>query len=115
MHAKLLPSLLLAVVFAAVSTRADTIVAFSGSSCDGSAGATVQCDGSCHQFAGRHSVRVCTSGGTHCISYFENNACNFQESLGGTSIVNGNQCSNVNTGGPVNSFICAPNTICLVW
>ena len=50
-------SLALAMTFA-VFAKADTIVAFSGSSCDGGAGNTVQCDGSCHQFGGRHSLRV---------------------------------------------------------
>jgi nucleotidyltransferase/DNA polymerase involved in DNA repair len=50
-------SLALAASFALLA-KADTIVAFSGSSCDGDVGATVQCDGSCHQFGGRHSLRV---------------------------------------------------------
>lgn len=34
------------------------ITAFSGNTCDGAAGLNVPCDGSCHQFNGRHSFRV---------------------------------------------------------
>ena len=44
--------------FNAVFASVDTIVAFSNNDCDGAMGATVQCDGSCHQFAGRHSLKV---------------------------------------------------------
>ncbi|KAF9564507.1 hypothetical protein CPC08DRAFT_660352 [Agrocybe pediades] len=112
MQSKLYTTLVLAVGFLSLC-KADTIVAFNGNSCDGAAGATVQCDGSCHQFAGRHSVRI-NGGSQHCVTFFENNSCAFQESLGGTSIVNGNSCANVNTGGPVGSFLCSPNTICEV-
>ncbi|TFK40560.1 hypothetical protein BDQ12DRAFT_457622 [Crucibulum laeve] len=105
-------SLALAVTFA-LSANADTIVAFSGSSCDGSAGNTVQCDGSCHQFGGRHSVR--TSGGSsHCITFFENTSCSFVEGQGGTAIPGPGACQNVNTGAGVGSFLCAPSTICEV-
>ncbi|KAF5328736.1 hypothetical protein D9619_011492 [Psilocybe cf. subviscida] len=112
MQSKLLISTIFALSLAVIS-KADTIVAFSGNSCDGDVGNTVQCDGSCHQFGGRHSVRV--NGGAHCVTFFENNSCTFQESLGGTSIVNGNSCANVNTGGPVGSFLCSSQgTICEV-
>ncbi|KAF8185722.1 hypothetical protein BJ912DRAFT_1040804 [Pholiota molesta] len=105
-------SLALAASFALLA-KADTIVAFSGSSCDGDVGATVQCDGSCHQFGGRHSLRI-SGGGTHCVTYFENTSCTFEESEGGTDIVASGTCQNVNTGGPVGSFLCAPTSFCLV-
>lgn len=51
-------SIALLVTYSALAAKAATIVAFSGSVCDGSVGNTVQCDGSCHQFSGRHSLRV---------------------------------------------------------
>ncbi|KAF9552354.1 hypothetical protein CPC08DRAFT_674203 [Agrocybe pediades] len=112
MHFNLLSTLILTVGFSSLC-KADTIVAFNGNECDGDEGATVPCDGSCHQFAGRHSVFI-NGGSQHCVTYFENNACQFQESLGGASILNGNSCANVNTGGPVNSFLCAPSVTCEV-
>ncbi|KDR70651.1 hypothetical protein GALMADRAFT_229967 [Galerina marginata CBS 339.88] len=103
---------ILAVAFA-LSAQADTIVAFSGSQCDGAVGNTVQCDGSCHQFSGRHSLRI-SGGSTHCVTYFTNNNCGFAEGQGGTNIFGPGTCQNVNTGGNVGSFLCAPSTICLV-
>lgn len=58
MQSKLLLSAVFALSLAVVSQAADTIVAFSGNFCDGDEGLTVPCDGSCHQFDGRHSVFV---------------------------------------------------------
>jgi hypothetical protein len=52
-----LTSLAVAAAFT-VSANADTIVAYSGSSCDGTVGSVVTCDGSCIQFDGRHSLEV---------------------------------------------------------
>ncbi|PPQ96767.1 hypothetical protein CVT26_006256 [Gymnopilus dilepis] len=101
------------VLVVSLSAEADTIVAFSGSSCDGDVGSTVQCDGSCHQFSGRHSLRISGSS-THCVTYFENTSCQFVESEGGTNIFGPGVCQNVNTGGPVDSFLCAPTSLCLV-
>ncbi|KAM6491666.1 hypothetical protein JOM56_007202 [Amanita muscaria] len=105
-------SLALVVTFS-LSANADTIVAFSGGSCDGDVGNTVQCDGSCHQFGGRHSLRI-SGGSSHCVTYFENSSCNFVEGQGGTDIFGPGGCQNVNTGGSVGSFLCAPSTTCLV-
>lgn len=47
----------LAAAFAVLSVQAN-IRAFSGSSCNGAAGNSVPCDGSCHAFDDRHSFRV---------------------------------------------------------
>ncbi|KAF8893156.1 hypothetical protein CPB84DRAFT_1783308 [Gymnopilus junonius] len=108
----LFTSIALIVAFTS-SINADTIVPFSGSTCDGVAGSTVQCDGSCHLFGGRHSVKISGSS-THCVTYFENSSCEFMEAQGGTDIVAAGAWQNVNTGGPVGSFICAPTEFCLV-
>ncbi|KAF8185684.1 hypothetical protein BJ912DRAFT_1113997 [Pholiota molesta] len=105
-----LTSLGVAATFA-VSASADTIVAYSGSSCDGTVGSVVTCDGSCIQFSGRHSLEI-SGGGTHCITYFENTSCTFFEGQGGTDIVGSGVCHNVNTGGDVSAFMCAPTTTC---
>ncbi|PPQ92251.1 hypothetical protein CVT25_008933 [Psilocybe cyanescens] len=42
------------------SARGATIVGYGSTSCDGSVGDTVQCDGSCHSFTDRHSLKVST-------------------------------------------------------
>lgn len=63
-------SLAFAVAFAGFA-KADTIVAFSGSTCDGDAGDTVQCDGSCHLFGGRHSLLVSLKKTAHTKSRFD--------------------------------------------
>ncbi|KAF8185723.1 hypothetical protein BJ912DRAFT_959316 [Pholiota molesta] len=104
-------SLALALTFA-LSANADTIVAFSTNTCSGDIGNTVQCDGSCHLFTGRHSLLI-NGGSTHCVTYFLDNTCNFADGSGGTNLIPSNSCHPVNTGGPVNSFLCAPTTSCL--
>ncbi|KAM6496690.1 hypothetical protein JOM56_007163 [Amanita muscaria] len=112
MHFKtIFTSIALAVTFT-LSANADTIVAFSSTTCDGAVGNTVQCDGSCHQFGGRHSLRISGSS-THCVTYFEDSSCGFVEGQGGTDIFGPGVCQHVNTGGPVGSFRCASDTICL--
>ncbi|KAF8187126.1 hypothetical protein BJ912DRAFT_970167 [Pholiota molesta] len=106
-------SLLLAATFA-FSAHADTIVAFDGSFCNDSVGDTVQCDSSCHLFAGRHSLMIGSVDGSnsHCVTYFENNNCAFVEGEGGTDTFGPGVCQNVFTGGPVNSFMCSATTVC---
>ncbi|KAF8187127.1 hypothetical protein BJ912DRAFT_970170 [Pholiota molesta] len=106
-------SLLLAATFT-FSTNADTIVAFSSTLCDGSVGDTVQCDSSCHQFTGRHSLMIGGVDGSnaHCVTYFVNSNCAFVEGEGGTDIFGPGVCQHVLTGGPVNSFMCSPTTVC---
>ncbi|KAF8887984.1 hypothetical protein CPB84DRAFT_1786599 [Gymnopilus junonius] len=103
--------------FSALFTSITLIVAFASSinaelSLPSVQHFTVQCDGSCHLFGGRHSVKISGSG-THCVTYFENSSCEFFEAQGGTDIVAAGACQNVNTGGPVGSFICAPTEFCL--
>ncbi|KAL1943620.1 hypothetical protein VTO73DRAFT_4065 [Trametes versicolor] len=51
------------------------ITAFSGSTCNGAAGLNVPCDGSCHQFSDRHSFRVDSGSGGHCVTMFEDAGC----------------------------------------
>ncbi|OJT11894.1 hypothetical protein TRAPUB_11540 [Trametes pubescens] len=92
------------------------ITAFSGSSCDGDVGLDVPCDGSCHQFDERHSFRVDSGTGTHCVTVFEDPDCprdgmGFHQAFfeGQTG-----QCTNVNIGTNVRSFLCAPDDTCLL-
>lgn len=98
-------------VFYAIGTIAVTkadIVAFSGSTCDGDEGDNVPCDGSCHDFSNRHSLLLLT-GGTHCVTYFLDSGC---EELVGDAELTEDECTNVNTGTNVVSFICGPNDVC---
>jgi len=112
------------------------IIAYSGTACDGSAGLDVPCDGSCHSFDTRHSFvsipsvqltselpnshwynvhqRV-ASGAQHCVTTFVNPGCpaGDQSKIYTFTEQNG-QCTHVNTGTPIKSFICSGNNICLV-
>ncbi|KAI0762439.1 hypothetical protein C8Q74DRAFT_151987 [Fomes fomentarius] len=93
------------------------ITGFSGNTCDGAVGLNVPCDGSCHSFDTRHSFRVDGGSGDHCVTMFEGAGC--PNDHGGTAFmhtfVNQNgQCTNVNTGTPILSFLCSPNNICEV-
>jgi hypothetical protein len=65
---------------------------------------------------GSDSVTLSQIGGSgaHCVTYFENSNCAFVESEGGTDFFGPGVCQNVNTGGPVNSFMCSPTTGCQV-
>jgi hypothetical protein len=47
-----------AIVLSAIHAKAQTLAAWSGSTCDSAQGLTVPCDGSCHSFVGRHSFEV---------------------------------------------------------
>ncbi|KAI0743010.1 hypothetical protein C8Q80DRAFT_1192048 [Daedaleopsis nitida] len=88
------------------------ITAYSGSQCDGDAGLNVPCDGSCHKFDERHSFRVDSGTGDHCVTVFEGPGC----PVGGRSAFLAHQtgqCQNVNTGTNVRSFICAKDAACL--
>ena len=116
------------------------ITAFSGNSCDGAVGDNVPCDGSCHQFDERHSFRVrifpppesrasleddFTDGdhvqvdggtGTHCVTVFVDPGCprdamGFEQSFFKSQT---GQCTNVNTGTNARSFLCAPDSTCLL-
>ena len=50
-------SVVAAALLAVLSVNAD-LIAWSGNTCDGDQGNNVPCDGSCHQFGGRHSFEV---------------------------------------------------------
>ncbi len=113
------------------------ITAFSGSSCDGSVGLNVPCDGSCHKFDDRHSFRVRTSSlptgraflegdfidgdhvqvdsgtGDHCVTVFEDPGCP-GDGQGFPLPHQTGQCQNVNTGTNVRSFSCSKDTFCVV-
>ena len=82
----------------AAFAKADTIVAFGGSFCDGDVGNTVQCDGSCHQFGGRYSNSLQV---IFCFFLKNNNK--------GDSILTRGILFTT-----VNSFLCAPTDFCLV-
>ena len=58
-------------------------------------------------FTARSMVEV-----AHCVTYFEN-SCSFIEAQNGTNIFRPDICQNVNTGRPVNSFLCAPTDFAL--
>ncbi|PPQ93815.1 hypothetical protein CVT25_013524 [Psilocybe cyanescens] len=99
----------------AFSARADTIAAYNGTDCTGSVGNSVQCDGSCHDFTDRHSLKTST-GGIHCVTYFQSPGCVGTPGQDlNTNIINSGQCQHVNTGGPVKSFKCSPTPTCLAW
>ncbi|TFK92496.1 hypothetical protein K466DRAFT_650406 [Polyporus arcularius HHB13444] len=88
------------------------ITAFSGSSCDGDVGLNVPCDGSCHKFDERHSFRVDSGTGDHCVTVFEGPGC----PSGGPGFFlphQTGQCQNVNTGTNVRSFTCSKDSACL--
>lgn len=111
------------------------ITGFSGDTCNGDVGLNVPCDGgSCHMFDNRHSFRVCVltratapfvssvgthdmpqvdaGVGNHCVTMFGEPGCS-----GGimhTFVNQSAQCTHVNTGTNVRSFLCAPNNTCLV-
>ncbi|KAL1943641.1 hypothetical protein VTO73DRAFT_4086 [Trametes versicolor] len=91
------------------------ITAFSGNTCDGAAGLNVPCDGSCHQFNGRHSFRVDGGSGGHCVTMFEDPNCPAGAEGRMFTFTNENGgCQNVNTGTGIQSFLCSSNNICLV-
>ncbi|PPQ93333.1 hypothetical protein CVT25_014462 [Psilocybe cyanescens] len=88
--------------FAISSVQAtNTIVAYGNDDCTGSVGNTVNCDNSCHSFAGRHSIQP--SGGTNCIQYYTGSDCSGSR----INVFSYNDmCLKVDTGGPVGSFRC---------
>ncbi|KZV80184.1 hypothetical protein EXIGLDRAFT_817291 [Exidia glandulosa HHB12029] len=77
--------------------------AFSGSACDGDAGLDVPCDGSCHSFDNRHSFRADLSGDAHSVAMFADAGCTGQLF---NFITQAAECTNVNTGTPIESFLC---------
>ncbi|KAJ7232251.1 hypothetical protein C8J57DRAFT_1091326 [Mycena rebaudengoi] len=93
-----------AIVLSAIHAKAQTLAAWSGSTCDSAQGLTVPCDGSCHSFVGRHSFEIfgTTSALVH---FFVNPGC-----IGPTTFVFGpdppGECINVNTGTAISSFFC---------
>ncbi|KAF9557742.1 hypothetical protein CPC08DRAFT_751791 [Agrocybe pediades] len=96
----------LAVVFALTSVVKCDVIAFSGSFCDLDEGRDVSCNGDCHTFGNRHSLKVTAPAGHYCLYYYEEDGnCSGVEV--GLDINDGNgQCTNVNTGTNVVSFRC---------
>ncbi|KAK7014421.1 hypothetical protein R3P38DRAFT_2638782 [Favolaschia claudopus] len=85
------------------------IIAWSGDSCNGAEGGNVACDATCIGFEGRHSFEV-VSGGSHCVTMFVGQNCDGQAFAFGPETA-GN-CINVNTGTPIQTFRCSPDTSC---
>ncbi|KAF8960002.1 hypothetical protein BDZ97DRAFT_1642618, partial [Flammula alnicola] len=86
------------------------IVAFSGNECDGDEGSNVACDNTCIGFPSRHSFLVIAPG-DHCVVFFEDSSCS--NDVGSVVSPGGAvQCTNVNTGTPVGSISCSPNSVC---
>ncbi|KAJ7194246.1 hypothetical protein GGX14DRAFT_378236 [Mycena pura] len=94
-------SSLLAVLLA-IQVNAQSLIAWSGNACDGSEGADVVCNGTCIDFAGRHSYEVLGSSAT--VSFFVNSGCTGQKFTFGPDPPG--ECVNVNTGTSINSFTC---------
>ncbi|KAJ7263127.1 hypothetical protein B0H12DRAFT_1230978 [Mycena haematopus] len=116
-------SIVAAVLLAALTVKGD-IIAWSGNSCNGDEGANVACNGACIAFDGRHSFEVrltrlflqthnpqVVTGGSHCVVMFEDDGCVGETFQFGPE-TEGN-CINVNTGTPIGSFTCSPNSSCV--
>ncbi|KAI0820079.1 hypothetical protein BC628DRAFT_1331343 [Trametes gibbosa] len=89
------------------------VTAFSGSNCDGNVGLNVPCDGSCHKFDDRHSFRVDSGTGDHCVTVFVDEGCP-SDGQGFPLPHQEGQCQNVNTGTNIRSFLCSKDTFCFV-
>ncbi|KAJ7612649.1 hypothetical protein FB45DRAFT_939474 [Roridomyces roridus] len=81
---------------------AQSVVAFSGSACDGDEGDTDACNGSCHSFQNRHSFHIVGSAAN--VVLFEGTGCTGEGFNFGTE--QPGACVNVNTGTNVQSFMC---------
>ncbi|KAI0822857.1 hypothetical protein BC628DRAFT_1326235 [Trametes gibbosa] len=105
---------LAAAVMSALAPQATQagITAFSGSNCDGDVGLNVPCDGSCHKFDERHSFRVDSGTGDHCVTVFVDPGCP-TDGQGFFLPHQEGACQNVNTGTNIRSFTCAPDAACL--
>ncbi|KAF9062853.1 hypothetical protein BDP27DRAFT_1233022 [Rhodocollybia butyracea] len=97
---------LLAVLYMITNSAAQNLVAWSGNACDGDEGDSVPCDGSCHQFGGRHSYEASiVSSGTFCATLFEDTGCTGEAFFFNASPEG--ECINVNTGTDIESFSCS--------
>ncbi|KAI0788031.1 hypothetical protein C8Q74DRAFT_1166719, partial [Fomes fomentarius] len=95
------------------------LTAFSGNACDGSVGNNVPCDGSCHSFDGRHSLVIDGDSSTHCVTMWEVAGCPSAPTGSDplrihTFEIPSTQCTNINTGTPIESFNCSPNPNCII-
>ncbi|EJD44465.1 hypothetical protein AURDEDRAFT_166556 [Auricularia subglabra TFB-10046 SS5] len=93
---------LVSVATLVAAVPAYAVIAWSGDNCNGAQGADVPCDGSCHDFSGRHSFRAGLGGGA-CVTMWTSGNCQGQRFNFSNQ---GNQCTNVNTGTDIRSFYC---------
>ncbi|KAF7358590.1 hypothetical protein MSAN_01197500 [Mycena sanguinolenta] len=96
-----LTSTLLAVLLA-IQVNGQSLIAFSGDTCNGGEGGDVACDGTCFDFTGRHSYEVLGSSAT--VELFEGSDCTGQEFTFGPD--SPGECINVNTGTTITTFRC---------
>ncbi|KAJ6566452.1 hypothetical protein B0H19DRAFT_939977, partial [Mycena capillaripes] len=87
----------------AVKVDAQDFVAFTGNACTGGVGGDVVCDGTCFDFAGRHSFEI-TSATDVCVTLFESASCVGNDFPFGRE--SHGSCINVNTGTNIQSFSC---------
>ncbi|KAJ7661352.1 hypothetical protein DFH06DRAFT_904811, partial [Mycena polygramma] len=93
------------------ATSAQDLIAFDGTACNGASGLDVPCDGTCFDFAGRHSFEASgkgqamtlaiTSASRVCVTMWEGPSCTsemFNFGSEGQGV-----CINVVTGTPVDS------------
>ncbi|KAJ7466721.1 hypothetical protein B0H11DRAFT_1732979 [Mycena galericulata] len=94
---------LLAAVVLALEVNASDFQAFSGSSCDGSAGDVVSCVDACGDFTGRHSF-IISDGTAGDVVFFTGAGCTGESFNFGSE--GSGECINVNTGTNIQSFVC---------
>ncbi|KAK7039848.1 hypothetical protein R3P38DRAFT_2515114 [Favolaschia claudopus] len=95
-------SAFVAAIALALHANAQSIIGFSGDSCNGSQGDSVACNGACIDFSGRHSFEVFGSAAN--VVLFAGGGCSGESFNFGTE--QPNNCINVNTGTAINSFQC---------
>ncbi|KAF8209960.1 hypothetical protein K438DRAFT_1571709 [Mycena galopus ATCC 62051] len=89
-------------VLLAIQVNAQTLIAWSGSSCNGAEGLEVPCDGTCFDFTGRHSYEVL--GSSAIVDLFVGSNCGGQQFTFGPDPPG--ECINVNTGTSISTFRC---------
>ncbi|KAE9393494.1 hypothetical protein BT96DRAFT_829184, partial [Gymnopus androsaceus JB14] len=87
------------------NSAAQDFIAWSGTTCDGSEGNNVLCDGSCHSFANRHSFEIAIPDAEFCTTFFEDANCGGESFLFEDNESDG--CIHVDTGTSIASFSCS--------
>ncbi|KAE9384749.1 hypothetical protein BT96DRAFT_841785 [Gymnopus androsaceus JB14] len=87
------------------NSAAQDFIAWSGTTCDGSEGNNVPCDGSCHSFANQHSFAIQDVPEVQfCTTFFEDANCGGESFLFEDTELDG--CIHVDTGTSIASFSC---------